>query len=176
MAPKLTNSQKNYLIAVLSVIVLAILGSQFLRGPGKSSSEVDPSLVPINISKDSKKTEYTTPYQANQVRNTVVKNNPQIQSCYLKHLEKKDAITTGRIQIDWQITPSGDVLSPQVVVSNLDDKDLEKCILEKFQTFKFPPPPTDKPVYSTFNYAFHREGDSIAPQLVTTPKKKNHQK
>jgi hypothetical protein len=165
----MTDSQKNYVIVGLAGILVVIVGSQWLKGASRSSREVDPSLIPMNVSNDPKKTEYSTPYEVNQVRNTIVKNTSVIQPCYLKHLEKKDAVTSGHLQLDWQISPSGEVISPQVVTSNLEDKDLEKCIVDKFKTLKFPPPPSDKPVYSSFNYVFHKEGESLAPQLVSTP-------
>ncbi len=113
-----------------------------------------------------------TPYEQNQVRNTIVKYNPEIQDCYLKHLETPNATIMGRVLIDWHISPEGKVISPQVINSNMDNKELGECIVNKVQKFEFPPPPTDKPVYATFSYVFHKQGQSTAPQLISTPPKK----
>lgn len=160
----LNEKQKNYALVGLAAVVVVLLVSNLFKSP--KSTEVHPSLVPVNVGSDKQKPEYKTPYEQNQVRNTIVKNNSIIQECYLKHLEKENAVTSGRVQVDWQIAPSGDTLSPQVVTSTLDDKDMDECIVEKVRTFKFPPPPTDKPVYTTFTYVFRKAGESVAPQMV----------
>jgi TonB family protein len=156
--------QKNFLLVGLGALVLVLLVLNLFR-PNKSS-EIHPSLIPVNVGSDKQKPEYKTPYEQNQVRNTIVKNNSIVQECYIKHLEKENAVTSGRVQVDWQISPSGDTLSPQVVTSTLDDKDMDDCIVEKVKTFRFPPPPSDKPVYTTFTYVFRKAGESVAPQMV----------
>ena len=170
----LNDKQKNMALIGLGAVVVVLLALNLLKPKSESTkSEIHPSLVPVNIGGDKQKPEFKSPYEQNQVRNTIVKNNSQIQECYLKHLEKKNAISSGRVQVDWQIDPSGDTLSPQVVVSSLEDKDLDDCILGKVKSFKFPPPPSDKQIYTTFTYVFRKEGESMAPQMVpVSPKKK----
>jgi len=170
----LNDKQKNTTLIGFGILIVILLTLNLVRPRVESTkSEIHPSLVPVNVGGDKQKPEFKSPYEQNQVRNTIVKNNSQIQECYLKHLEKKDAVSSGRVQVDWQIDPAGDTLSPQVVVSTLDDKDLDACILGKVKSFKFPPPPSDKPVYTTFTYVFRKEGESMAPQMVpVSPKKK----
>ena len=164
----MNEQRKNFLIVGLLILCGVLLIGQWWN---RSKTEsIHPSLIPVNVSGDSKKVELKTPYEQNQVRNTIGKYNADIQKCYLKHLEKPNAISLGRVQIDWQISPSGETLSPQVVSSNMNDQEFGNCIVEKVKTFKFPPPPSDKPVYTTFTYVFHKEGESLGPQLVTTGK------
>lgn len=163
----LNEKQKNFLLVGLGGLVVVLLGMNLLKP--QRSSEIHPSLIPVNVGSDKQKPEYKTPYEQNQVRNTIVKNNSIIQECYLKHLEKENAVSSGRLQVDWQISPSGDTLSPQVVNSTLEDKELDECIVGKVSTFKFPPPPSDKPVYTTFTYVFRKAGESVAPQMVPFP-------
>lgn len=169
----LKETQKNAALIGLTILVVVLLAFNFF-GIRKDTqkSEIHPSLIPVNVGSDKQKPEFKSPYEQNQVRNTIVKNNPLIQECYLKHLEKKEAVSSGKVQVDWQIDPSGDTLSPQVVISTLGDKDLDECILGKVKTFKFPPPPSDKPVYTTFTYVFRKEGESLAPEMVPFSKKK----
>lgn len=163
----LNEKKKDYALMVLGALVVVLLVANILNGRRDSrKSELHPSLVPVNVGGDKQKPEFKSPYEQNQVRNTIVKNNPSIQECYLKHLDKKDAVTSGKVQVDWQIDPTGDTLFPQIVVSTLDDKDLDDCIVEKVKTFKFPAPPSDKPVYTTFTYVFRKQGESVAPQMV----------
>lgn len=159
----LNETLKNYLLIGLTAAVLG-LGIFVLRGP--SQVTVHPSLVPVNVSSDKEKPEYKSPYEQNQVRNTIVKNNPRIQECYLKHLEIPDAITSGRVLVDWNISPAGEVISPSIVSSTMNDKAMGECIIGHLMTFKFPAPPSDKPIYTTFTYMFRKEGESMAPQMI----------
>ena len=159
----LTDKLKNILLIVLTGLVV-MMGSYLLHNSGEKS--IHPSLVPVNVSGDKEKPEYKSPYEQNQVKNTIVKNNPQIQECYLKHLEEKDAVSSGRVRLDWNISPEGEVLSPQVISSSMNNSQLDNCILGKFKEFKFPAPPSDKPVYTTFTYIFRKEGESMAPKMV----------
>lgn len=172
----LNDKQKNMILVVLAGLVV-VMGFYLLRNSPEKS--VHPSLVPVNVSGDKEKPEYKSPYEQNQVKNTIVKNNPQIQECYLKHLEEKEAISSGRVRLDWQISPEGEVLSPQVVTSSMNNPKLDDCILGKFKKFKFPAPPSDKPVYTTFTYIFRKEGESMAPKMVPVspePEKKKSSK
>mgnify|MGYP006273061093 CR=1 FL=1 len=166
----MNDQQKNILLVALLMLSSTLVVKQFLT-TGKSDG-VHPSLIPVNVSSDPKKTVMKTPYEDNQVKNTIAKYNGEIQKCYLKHLENPKAETSGRVQVDWQISPSGETLSPSLVSSNMNDQEFADCIVNKVKTFKFPPPPTDKPLYTSFGYVFHKQGESLAPQLVTTPNTK----
>ncbi len=159
----LNENQKNYLLIGLTLVVV---GLGVLVGRNPSPATVHPSLIPVNVSGEKEKPEYKSPYEQNQVRNTIVKNNPLIQECYLKHLEIPSAVTSGRVQVDWHISPSGDVMSPAVVSSTMNDKVIGECIIEHLTKFKFPAPPSDKPVYTTFTYMFRKEGESMAPKMI----------
>lgn len=158
-----TTKNKTYVLMGLTVIVTATAVTM-LKLP--QNTTVHPSLVPVNVSHNKEKPEFKSPYEQNQVRNTILKNNKSIQECYLKHLEQKEAKTSGKLQIDWQIAPSGETLSPQVVASTMNSKALEECVLNKVKTFSFPPPPSEKPIYTTFTYLFRKDGESQAPIMV----------
>jgi len=159
----LNENQKNFLLIGLTAAVIG-LGVLVLRVPAQIS--VHPSLVPVNVSSDKEKPDYKSPYEQNQVRNTIVKNNPRIQECYFKHLEIQDAVTSGRVVVDWHISSSGEVISPAIVSSTMNDKSMDECIIGHLMTFKFPAPPSDKPIYTTFTYMFRKEGESMAPQMI----------
>jgi len=160
----MSEKQKNIALISLAGLVVILLGILALRN--SKSQTLHPSLVPVNVSSDKQKPEYKSPYEQNQVRNTIVKNNSLIQECYLNHLKQKDAITSGKVQVDWQISPQGETLNPQIVTSTLADQEMDQCIVEKVKAFQFPPPPSDKPVYTTFTYVFRKQGESVAPQMV----------
>lgn len=167
--------QKNYIILGLSLISSILLIVQFMHSR-QQNNFVHPSLVPVNVSSDSKKIEMKTPYEQNQVKNTIGKHNSEIQACYFKHLETPKPVTMGRVSVDWHISPEGKVISPQVINSTMDNKSLGECIVKEVQKFEFPPPPTDKPLYATFSYVFHKQGESTAPQLISNPAKGNKPK
>jgi hypothetical protein len=147
-------------------LTLTLVGVGFVVLTNQKKTEVHPALVPVNVSTNKDKPDYKSSYEQNQVRNTILKNNKSVQECYLKHLEEKDSVTSGKVQVDWQISPDGTVLSPQVVTSTMKSKNLEDCILARLKAFNFPPPPSDKPVYTTFTYSFRKEGESLAPMMV----------
>jgi TonB family protein len=165
----MNEKQKNIALVGSFGLSVVLVGVLFLRTP--KSQPVHPSLIPVNVSSEKQKPEYKSPYEQNQVKNTIVKNNPLIQECYLAHLKKEKALTSGKVQVDWQISPQGETLMPQIVTSTLDDSDMDQCVLEKVKTFQFPPPPSDKPVYTTFTYVFRKQGESVAPQMVPLNKK-----
>jgi hypothetical protein len=159
----LTKRNKTYILIGLTVLITATTATMIRPS---NNTAVHPDLVPINVSSNKEKPEFKSPYEQNQVRNTILKNNKLIQECYLKHLEQKDAKTSGKLQIDWQIAPSGETLSPQVVASTMNSKTLEECVVTKVKAFNFPAPPSDKPIYSTFTYLFRKDGESQAPVMV----------
>lgn len=159
----ISEQQKTYLLICLAAMVI-VLTVYVFRSP--SQTTVHPSLVPVNVSSDKEKPEYKSPYEQNQVRNTIVKNNPLIQECYLNHLKIPNAVTSGRVQVDWHISPTGIVESPSVVSSTMNDKAMDECILGHLKNFKFPAPPSEKSIYTTFTYMFRKEGESVAPQMI----------
>ena len=61
--------QKNYIILGLSLVSSILLIVQFIHSR-QQNNFVHPSLVPVNVSSDSKKIEMKTPYEQNQVKNT----------------------------------------------------------------------------------------------------------
>jgi len=160
----MTEKQKTSALIFLSVLVMFLVG--FIAFNFQKNQAIHPSLIPVNVSGEKQKPEYKSPYEQNQVRNTIVKNNASIQECYLNHLNIKDAVTSGKVQVDWQISPQGETLNPQIVTSTMDDKAMDQCILDKVKTFQFPAPPSDKAIYTTFTYVFRKQGESVAPQMI----------
>lgn len=63
----------------------------------------------------------------------------QLQWCHQKAIQRK-ADVGGKIVVQFAIMPTGKVLQPSVVHSNVGDQDLEQCLLSKIALWHFPPP------------------------------------
>lgn len=99
----------------------------------------------------------TDPYIAQQVKNTIVKNAKNIQECWLAELKKKPETAQAKVEIDWQIAPSGKVLSPEVVRSEIENTAFNGCLLKKIQQIHFPPHEGKIAKYISHKFTFSKE-------------------
>ena len=133
--------------AVLGLVFYSVLSERRVNDATKAeSSESKPEKKSGRPDED--------PYIRGPVKNTIIKKYMDLQVCYKTFLEKKPKVTDGRVSIDWQIKPDGTVKSPELVSSQLDNPELQNCMIEKIKSWNFPEPPegTNKYVEHTFNF------------------------
>lgn len=138
----------------------------FLAGPRQVIIASPSGIAPANADTSPTKHRDKDPYQVNQVRNTILKNVLSFHGCYqdfLKILPKK---SEGKIKMDWQITPDGQVRNPGVVFSTLGNSALEICLGEKLGALTFPPPPSGHATYAFHVFHLKRETPDQKPQLA----------
>ena len=70
---------------------------------------------------------------------TIKKNEKDITSCYLKALARLPFLN-GKVVVSFSITKKGNVHQPNIKYSNLNDKRMENCIINKFYNWTFPEP------------------------------------
>ena len=86
------------------------------------------------------------------MKNTITKHAAEIQKCYNAFLERKPAKTDGLVIVDWQVDTDGKLVKPEVVSSELNDKDFETCVTSKISQWDFPLPPMEKYVSHRFTF------------------------
>src|SRR3989344_281672 len=131
------------LVAICAVVSTTLAVAFYLKlnqKPAPISTRVVPSV-------DKGGRPVPSPYERNEVKNTIIKNARQVQICYNAFLEKTSKVTEGDVKIDWQISPDGVALKPSVVYSKIQDPGLEKCLTDKISLWTFPPPPSQEKVY-----------------------------
>lgn len=74
------------------------------------------------------------------VRRVVQAGMREIRSCYERQLNKNKGLE-GRIVLAWVIAEQGKVLSARVKNSNMNNKELEECMIGRLKTWRFPEPP-----------------------------------
>ena len=75
----------------------------------------------------------------------------EIQACYEKELIKKTVIS-GQLIVNWVITPRGTV--EQIKESTLNNKNVEKCIVDVLKSWKYPTPKDGGSVSVEFPFIF----------------------
>lgn len=96
------------------------------------------------------------PYEANQVKNTVLRlaANP-IQDCFKSWEKDQKTFTTGKIFVDWEIQPNGKVKNANIIHSDI--KALDKCVLATVKKLEFPTPPNNNSFYVAHKFFFKNE-------------------
>lgn len=136
-----------YAIAVLVILSAAFL---FIENRQQKAQLIDLLQRAQTGSAGDKK--QVDPYLASPVKNRILKGYPELQACYKAFLETKPAQKSGKVRIDWQITTSGRVISPEVVTTELGNKPFETCVTRKITDWHFPEPPVQKYVEHTFRF------------------------
>lgn len=157
--------------------LLLILGTSgflfilyFLFGKPQSTP-----LPPPDLGLDKKGLSF---YHKREVNNTIRKHMHKIQACYNQYLETKPSLEEGKIQMDWQIAPDGEVDKVGKVVSEFSSQTLERCLEKEISSWEFPPPPEqNRNTYAEFTFHFRKEEnrpnpEDLAPKIINTPKQK----
>lgn len=142
------NSQKgieiahspNFMIYVLLAIVIILLAANLFKGPA-AVQVMNQEATDMSKPRGSDRGKEEDPYVSNQVKNTIVKNYVAIRDCYNAFIEKKPAVTDGKVMIDWTILENGKVKKAELVSSEIPDESLSRCMIEKIEAIEFPKPP-----------------------------------
>ena len=80
------------------------------------------------------------------------KHKSNFEYCYNKGLRRNPKLA-GRIIVGFIINTRGGVMRPQIVSSNMDDPEVEDCILIQLRKLEFPRPEVKTPVRYPFTFA-----------------------
>jgi len=154
---------QNITIIVLLGVVVVLLAANLFKKPAPVARSAAPAFDRAAARRDRGANDgrrEEDPYIANQVKNTIIKQYPDIQQCYNKFLEDKPEKTDGRVTIDWQIELDGEVSNPELVTSDFANEVLTSCLIEKIKDFKFPPPPYGTPEYVAHKFMFKKQDEN----------------
>lgn len=70
-----------------------------------------------------------------EISKIMLAHNRTIQDCY-KHALKRDNSLKGKIVVKFTVNPDGEVNDVQIVKSNLNNSNLERCILRRIERWK----------------------------------------
>lgn len=97
-----------------------------------------------------------TPYEKNEIKNTIVKRAAEpIQTCFKDWVKDKKDFISGRIQVDWTIQPDGKASKTEVIMSEIPS--INDCVLKVMSSLEYPPPPDGKPFYVAHKFLFTGE-------------------
>lgn len=74
-----------------------------------------------------------------QIAEVVLRNRGHITYCYELGLQKRPALS-GRVTVRWEIGPGGRVETARIAHSSLDSSLVERCIVGKVKSWRFPKP------------------------------------
>jgi hypothetical protein len=74
------------------------------------------------------------------------------EECYNTYFKNKN-FKTVTLEVAWCVNSDGSVTDLKAK-QNLKNKELQKCVLDKFQTYKFPVPSKDIHPCASYNYTF----------------------
>ena len=90
------------------------------------------------------------------VQSRIKANQAQIRYCYEKALTDKVDLA-GKVVVRFTITGQGAVGKVGIIESKVDDAALERCIVAKIKSWKFPAPKDGGEVTVTYPFLFQRE-------------------
>lgn len=90
-----------------------------------------------------------------QIAAVINRNKGQVIYCYEKGLQVKPALS-GRVTVDFVISPSGRVSTARVDNSSLNFSSVESCIVQKLKGWKFPRPVGNVNVNVSYPFVLRR--------------------
>lgn len=165
---------KDTLLISILLVSLCSLGLQLY------SKFADDSSIPIS-QLDTMVNENTrgkggpqTAYELQQVRNTIAKYRDQFSTCWKSYLEitgeeAKSLKTEGAIKLDWMINADGQASKVELVTSDFENKIFSSCIIKVVSQISFPPPPSQRPVYTSNVFNFQKIDENTPPAAPTLP-------
>lgn len=80
-------------------------------------------------------------------------HSPQIESCYARVRAWNSSIQ-GEIVVEWDITPSGNVLKASVTSNSTGSLELASCILQEVRTWLFSASDSNYPTHVSYPFRF----------------------
>ena len=154
----ISRDPRNIVLALLSLAVVGLTIALVNKSNPTKEIAVSPDLTPVTDGKSGAKQK--TPYEMNQVRNTITKNTSKVKACYGQFLNTKPTSTDGKVLVDWQIQPDGRVRRAEIVSTELAQPVLERCLTDSIKTWVFPEPPSSHDVYTSFLFIFNNGADA----------------
>ena len=87
------------------------------------------------------------------IQRVVRQHRREVRDCYSEVLER-DPDLGGRVIVRFTIDPSGTVASAGIQESDLDNDDVEDCLLRRIERWRFPEPSTPGLVHVTYPFIF----------------------
>lgn len=147
-------------VALLVVVIILLAANLFKSPPpvvvAPGGAAFDRAAARRDRPADGQKRE-EDPYIANQVKNTITKNYIPIRDCWNAYVDSNPEVTQGRITVDWQIDLDGDVLDPEIVLSDFANEELTSCLLKVIGKIEFPPPPYGQKEYVAHKFNFRKD-------------------
>ncbi|MDH5719726.1 MAG: AgmX/PglI C-terminal domain-containing protein [Spirochaetia bacterium] len=144
---------KNQLLYIIIAFMAVALGFMIYKFNRLENIQAGMARQNVAVDKDGK---IVDPYAENQVKNTVVKNYGDAQTCFNEFLKTNPEQTDGKIKIDWQIDEDGQVINPQLVSFDFKSEALSNCLINKMKAWRFPAPPFEKPYYAFHTFRFKK--------------------
>lgn len=89
-----------------------------------------------------------------KIRAVLLSHMHEVRKCYETQLTV-DPKLAGKIVLRWEIEGAGHVANASVdPKSTIQNKELNRCLLERLRTWDFPPAPTGKTVEISYPYFF----------------------
>lgn len=90
-----------------------------------------------------------------QINAVVRRNQGQVTYCYERGLQVTPQLS-GRVSVNFVISPSGLVSTARIAHSSLDSQKVESCILQKLRAWRFPKPKGNVAVKVTYPFLLKR--------------------
>lgn len=116
----------------------------------------EPVQRPESASDDPPKAKVKGALDANEVRQVVRSNIPDVQACYEETLRSRPGVE-GRVTVQFAIGADGRVLVAVVAESSVGDATLEACVVEAVKGWVFPEPHGGGKVVVTYPFVFEAE-------------------
>ena len=145
--------KENLLLKIVNIVLLMVVvgfGVYFLRTKNNTT------VIRETQTQNTNQKNQASPYERREIKNTIIKNAKDIQSCYKEYLTTKPTATEGSVKMDWQINEDGKVKNAGVIQSSFNNEELDKCLIAKVGAIEFPPP-SEGQVYTSHDFFFKTE-------------------
>lgn len=88
------------------------------------------------------------------LKEAILKQRTQIESCYDDYLRREPAMMNGSIAVTWFLDKQGKVIEPEIVDTDLKDVDLEECVLQEVVRMTFDPAEFSTDVKFSYRFKF----------------------
>ncbi len=154
------STKRVFLLTALSSVVLLVALAYFgyeLSETRKENRELLQQLLQVRQQVGGSG-EGQEAYLKGAVKNTIVKHAKSIQSCFLKMIESSpDIPESGKVLVDWQIDPRGEVFEAGVVRDEFSNKEFQTCLKTNIGGIVFPAPPSGRSIYVEHTFLFRKE-------------------